>query len=53
MVVCGDVLSCFATGDKLKSFTGAVISAAFLHCLMRTSVRRYFDAMPEIHAAGR
>jgi hypothetical protein len=39
---CGDVVSFLMTGDALRSISGAVISAAFLWCLVGRRTRRYF-----------
>ena len=39
---CGDVVSFLMTGDAVRSVAGAVISAAFLYCLLERRTRRYF-----------
>lgn len=39
----GNVVSLWATGDWLRSASGAAVSSAFLYSLMRPRVRRYFQ----------
>lgn len=38
----GNLISCFFTGDLLKSVSGAVISATFLTLLLRSKIRAHF-----------
>ncbi len=39
---CGDVISFFKRRDLLRSGSGVLIAIAFLFCLSRPSIRRYF-----------
>jgi hypothetical protein len=39
---CGNLVTFLMTGDALRSISGAVISAAFLWCLVGRRTRRYF-----------